>query len=47
MGNKKDMSDKKRLVRITDHMVAPPRMEGKVKNAMSGSKRGQKKSKEK
>jgi hypothetical protein len=43
MSNKKDTQDRKKLIRQSDHMTTPPRMEGKVKNAMSGSKQGRKK----
>ncbi|MCK9352188.1 MAG: hypothetical protein WCT49_03110 [Candidatus Paceibacterota bacterium] len=31
---KQDPIDKKRLLRESDHLTRPPRLEGKVKNAM-------------
>jgi len=41
--NKHGPMDKKRLLRATDHLTRPPRLEGKAKNAMMYSKKKKKK----
>ncbi len=41
--NKHDPMDKKKLLRETNHLTRPPRLEGKVKNAMMYSKKKKKK----
>jgi len=41
--NKHAPMDKKRLLRMQDHLTRPPRLEGKVKNAMMYSKKKKKK----
>lgn len=40
--NKRGPIDKKKLLREADHLTRPPRLEGKVKNAMMYSKKKKK-----
>jgi len=41
---KQESIDKKKLLRSEDHLTRPPRLEGKVKNAMMYSPKKKKKS---